>query len=125
MGQDFTTLDTDNSGEITLAEMEAARAASFAQIDADGDGSLTAEELLESAGHEGRAERRVQKMIRWMDENENGTVELAEMSAKDKRLEKRFSRMDADASGGISEAEFSDGQGCRGKGHRDKNEQKT
>ncbi|MEM9583407.1 MAG: calcium-binding protein [Pseudomonadota bacterium] len=100
----FEMLDTDKSGEITRAEMEAAGAVRFARADADGDGFLTKEELSKEAGE--RAQRRMERMFERRDANSDGKLSAEELRPNEERVAKRFSKLDADKSGGISKAEF-------------------
>ena len=53
---DFATLDTDGSGTVTVAEIEAAGQARFDAIDTDGNGALSLEEMM--AARDGDATRR-------------------------------------------------------------------
>lgn len=103
-GPDFAALDADGNGEITLVEMQAAGDARFAAVDTDGDGFLTQEEL-EAAGKKRSAER-AERMLKHMDENEDGKLSKDEMKPKKRTPEKFFDRVDTDKSGGISKAEF-------------------
>ncbi len=118
---DFSELDADGNGEVTIAEMQAygkARAdARFAEADTNGDGSLSAEELLAQRDSD-RAERRIDRMIERMDADGNGTLERAELTRdgedQSERMEKRFSRLDTDESGGLSEEEMAAAKEKRG-----------
>lgn len=116
----FEQLDADGSGEVTQAEMEAAKAARFASADADGDGVLSAAELAAQASS-GIAERTA-KMIERFDEDGDGPLSQEEMPQPRRGgLGKMFERLDADGSGGISEEEFEEGRkhaGMRGKHKR-------
>ena len=61
--------------------MKAFGAAEFAEADADGDGSLTLEELTARAKAD-RAKKmgkRAKRMLKRLDSDGNGTIELAEM----------------------------------------------
>lgn len=100
----FEMLDTDQSGDVTLAEMAAHGAARFTQADADGDGFLTPQEV--SANAEGRRANRVERMFERRDANSDGKLSLVEMTPDEDRIVKRFARADADGNGAISKAEF-------------------
>ena len=76
-GPDFSALDTDSSGEVTLTEMQALGEARFANTDTDGDGFLSVTEL-EAAGSE-RAKKRAARMIERLDADQDGKLSLAEM----------------------------------------------
>ena len=105
----FAELDADGSGEITPEEMVAQGAARFARMDADGDGKLTAAEIV--AASNARAANRAERMIERLDTDGDGAVSEDELqAARDARAErrhaKRFARIDSDGSGGLSPAEF-------------------
>jgi len=118
---DFSTIDADNNGQITQAEITAFEAANFAQADADGDGLLSKDELL--AQFEGRnsdrAANRIERMISHLDANEDGAISLEERQSTE-RSARMFERLDSDDSGTISaeEAEKLAKRGGRGHGKR-------
>ncbi|MEN9013046.1 MAG: EF-hand domain-containing protein [Yoonia sp.] len=99
---DFATLDTDQSGTLTVAEIEAAGAARFAAMDTDGNGGLSAAELAA----EGAKEKRIAKMIERMDENEDGELQADELRQRVPDAERMISRFDTDEDGEISKEEF-------------------
>ncbi|MEN8895138.1 MAG: calcium-binding protein [Yoonia sp.] len=99
---DFATLDTDQSGTLTVAEIEAAGAARFAAMDTDGNGGLSAAELAA----EGAKEKRIAKMIERMDENEDGELQADELRQRVPDAERMISRFDTDEDGEISKDEF-------------------
>ena len=72
--------DADDDGRVTREEIEAVRAAEFADADSDGDGVLSFAEL-----------------------------EAFEQQQRQERLAEEFAQLDQDGSGGISAQEFSDG----------------
>ncbi len=115
----FEQLDADGSGEVTQAEMEAAKAARFATVDTNGDGVLSAEELAAQAS--AQVAERTAKMIERFDADGDGALSQEEMP-KPRRggdSAKMFERLDADGSGGISKEEFEDGRKHAGRGkHR-------
>lgn len=123
----FEELDADGNGEITKAEMEAHKAARFGATDTNGDGQLSAEELV--AQEQSRATKRVEKMISRMDTDGDGVLSAEEMSARGdrgdrgKREERRgdmFKRVDRDGNGAISKEEFEHAEHHRGGKHRGK-----
>ncbi|HID67440.1 MAG TPA: calcium-binding protein [Roseibacterium sp.] len=75
----FEELDADGNGAVTLEEMQAARGARFARTDADGDGALSRDEMLAQAL--GRVETRVDRMLELGDTDGDGQLTMAEMEA--------------------------------------------
>jgi Ca2+-binding EF-hand superfamily protein len=102
-GMSFSQLDADGNGELTQDEMRARGAARFATVDADGDGFLTVEEL-EAAGSE-RAKKRSARMMKHLDADGDGKISQEEMQNRDKGG-RMFGRIDADGNGTVSEEEF-------------------
>jgi Ca2+-binding EF-hand superfamily protein len=122
-GPDFSTLDTDGNGQITMLEMQATAQARFQNVDTDGDGFLTQAEL--EANAQDRVKDRVARMIEHMDENGDGKLAPDEMKGKRRDPARMFERIDADKSGGISKAEFDEARANmkehRGHGKRPRN----
>ncbi len=100
----FEALDTDSSGELTVAELQAASVARFEQADANGDGFLSADEITRKDSD--RAAKRVARMIEKRDANGDGQLSLEEMQPSEDRLAKRLARLDTDGNGAISQEEF-------------------
>ncbi len=102
----FGDLDADSSGEVTRAEMDARRAARFAEADTDGDGKLSLEEV-QAAAMKRNAERAA-RMLERFDADGDGFLNAGEMPKPGRKggMERMFERLDTDGSGGISEAEF-------------------
>ena len=73
----FQELDTDGNGSVTLEELQAAGGNRFARADTDGDGALSRDELL--AQSEARIEARVDRMIERADTDGDGLLTQAEM----------------------------------------------
>lgn len=73
----FEQLDADGNGSVTLEEMQAAGANRFAAADADGDGALSRDELL-AQGQE-RVESRVDRLLERADADGDGQLTQAEM----------------------------------------------
>jgi len=109
----FTELDANGDGQITKDELTAHRIERFKQADADGDGSLSREELSAKASN--RAERRISHMIERHDANGDGVLSMDEMSSRHKGG--MFERIDSDGNGTVSEAEFEAGKSLHRKGH--------
>ncbi len=102
----FERMDADRNGEITRAEMDAARSDRFAQIDADGSGVVTAEEFKAHVAERAKSDRaasRIDRMIARYDQNGDGGLSLEEMPQP--RGGDMFERLDADGDGVITEAE--------------------
>ncbi len=108
----FTELDTDGNGSITLEELEGAGAARFAAADTNGDGALSRDELIAQA--QTRTEARVDRMLERLDADADGQITLAEAEAvhegrgngRGPSPERMFERFDADSDGAVTQAEF-------------------
>lgn len=115
----FATLDADGNGTITLEELENAGASHFAGMDTDGNGGLSAEEL--AAAQAAQMADRAARMIERMDENEDGELQADEMKSHGRgdNVEHMFDHMDENEDGAISQEEYDavgEGHGRRGKG---------
>ncbi len=124
-GDLFEMLDTNQDGEITKAEAEAAREARFAEIDTDSDGFLTEAELAAHAksGDEDRIAKRVARVLEHRDANDDGKLDASEMTSG--REGKMFERIDADGDGVITKEEADNAREARGGKHRgDKREKR-
>ena len=93
---EFSTLDTNGDGMIAKAEIQAYGAARFANIDIDGNGSLSRD-----GGHNDKTV----KLVMRLDTNGNGTVEQAEMQAK-LGGQRMIKYLDKNKDGMISQEEF-------------------
>lgn len=102
----FDRLDADGNGEVSLAEITAARQAQFDRVDANGDGAVTLDEL-------GAAQDRLRRFVelpgadpaerlRRQDRDGDGRLSRDEFSAVPPAL----LLIDADGNGAISRAEF-------------------
>ncbi|QFT93795.1 transaldolase/EF-hand domain-containing protein [Roseovarius sp. THAF9] len=98
----FEDLDANGDGQLTREEMQAHMKARFDAADTDGDGVMSLEEM-QARGQE-RAAKRAGKMIERLDTDGDGGVSFEEAQAR--RGGKMFDRADADGDGAISKAEF-------------------
>lgn len=119
---DFAELDLNGDGMLSMDELQAMAETRFAAIDADGDGGLSQEELLAAANR--AAGDRAANMIARFDANGDGLLQIDEMPRRGgERGARMFSRLDADSDGMISEAEFASAMERMGRhdgkrGHR-------
>jgi len=97
-------LDADGSGTLSADEVEGTRLAEhFSQIDTDGDGELTKQEL--KAGRKGRRGKRGKgKRGKQLDKDGNGSLSAAEVEGT--RLAEHFAEIDADGDGELSKQEM-------------------
>lgn len=111
----FQELDANNDGAVSAEEF-ANRQDRFARADVDGNGILTAEEII--AGGQERAERRAARMIERLDSDGDGALSRAEI--EDRRSpERMFARLDTNDDGVVSEEEFAEARmDRRGGGKR-------
>ncbi len=124
-GMDFATLDADGDGKITLAELEAYRAARVTEIDTDKDGKISAAELsaMHMARMQARADAMAARMIERHDADGDGLLTAAEFVTPP-APQRMFDRADTDGDGALTAAEIEAakermaqrGEG-RGKGH--------
>lgn len=103
---DFAQVDTNGDGQITQEELDAHAAARFAEADNDGNGTLSTEELIArlQARDTDRLQRGAERMIERMDENDDGVLSAEEMAARDNS--RMFERLDANDDGAISQEEM-------------------
>ena len=94
-------MDSDNDGAITRAEIEAGTAAKAAEIDANKDGNITAEEVV--AYREKQRLQRLTDEIKAMDADGNGSVSVQEYEAAQVW---RMARLDRDGNGTIDPDEL-------------------
>lgn len=99
----FEEIDADGNGEITLEEMTLYRAGRFTGADTDQDGKLSRAEL-EARAFE-RMQARVERMLKRHDTDGDGLLSPDELGKPDRQA-RMFERMDADQSGGISAEEM-------------------
>ncbi|PTV96658.1 EF hand domain-containing protein [Rhodobacter aestuarii] len=104
---DLKSFDADGDGKVTLAEIEAKRAATAKAMDTDGDGLLSAEELVaaEMVQIEDRVAARVKDRIAAQDSDGDGKLSAAELASPP--LPTRiFDRLDRDNDGAVSTEEL-------------------
>jgi Ca2+-binding EF-hand superfamily protein len=90
---------------LSPEELQAQGAAHFTDVDTNGDGGLSAEEMIAAADQ--RAADRAARMIARFDANGDGILQIEEMPMRGQdRAARMFDRVDADEDGLISEAEF-------------------
>jgi Ca2+-binding EF-hand superfamily protein len=119
---DFSTLDADGSGEITLEDFAALRDERFGEIDANQDGSVDRAEFVAHA--QARAANRAEEMFDRIDVDGDGVLSLDAVASRmgersGRGIERMLRRFDADSSGGISAEEFAAAQE-RMAGRRDR-----
>lgn len=74
---EFSDLDLDGDGNLTKEELQNLGKARFARLDTDGDGQLSPAELQAAAAE--RQNARIQRMIERLDTDKNGMLSEAEM----------------------------------------------
>lgn len=102
----FETLDVDGSGEITAEDLAALRDQRFAELDTNGDGTVSQDEFV--AAQAARTEERAAQMFERLDADGDGTLsrDVIENGRRGGFGERMLSRLDGDDSGGISAEEF-------------------
>ena len=108
--------DADGDGSVTQEEIEAGRTRRFAEADADGDGALSPAELLameEAIREEIRLAQATQVVTR-MDDNGDGLLQAEELAARSPQVAPIFDRLDADNDGAITQEEMAEGRPGRG-----------
>ncbi|MBS8228744.1 EF-hand domain-containing protein [Vannielia litorea] len=92
----FAELDTNGDGSLSAEELAAGDAVRFARADANGDGEISAEELAAAAQarEEARRTQRAERMIERLDTDGNGTVSAEEFAAgRPERAQERRAQM--------------------------------
>lgn len=115
-GFDIAAMDGDKDGKVTKAEAEAFQAARVKVADANGDGKLSADELVQmqiAAMSNGMAQHAA-KLVAHFDADKDGFLSAAELAARPGPVA-MFDRMDANADGAITQAEVDAGQKMQGK----------
>lgn len=114
-GMTFDQLDVDGSGEITVEDLTALRDDRFAALDTDGDGTVTKEEFL--ASERIQSEERAERMFERLDADGDGALsrDVIEGRQRGGGGERMISRFDEDNSGGISAEEFEEARAKMGE----------
>ncbi len=103
----FEEMDANGDGKVTKEEIATFRAAQIAALDTDKDGNLSEAELI--AGKKMREDAREAKMAKRMierqDTNKDGVLSVEEMAGPADRGDRMFDRIDTDDDGAISKAE--------------------
>ena len=106
-GFDFEQIDANGDGKITPEEMSTAGNARFAAGDTDGDGLMSQEEMVAAMIEHAkiRGSERVARMFERRDANGDGFLSMDEMRPSEDRHARMFDRLDADGDGAISKDE--------------------
>lgn len=103
----FAGMDGNSDGSITAAEHADATAAMFAAMDSDKDGSVTAAEMDASIGAMGGSTTMLSAdKIKTIDQNKDGKLSAAEHRDGSKSM---FDKMDTEKSGALNETEYNAG----------------
>jgi Ca2+-binding EF-hand superfamily protein len=102
---DFEDLDINNDGKVSKEEIRERREIAVQSMDLNGDKKLSAEELMQQ--HTKRAQLSVNRMIKELDSNRDGSLSFAELkkSRHLRNLGRMFDRLDNDNDGYISKDE--------------------
>lgn len=119
---DFSELDADGDGQLTADELRAPMRERFDTADTDGDGEITQEEITARAVEraEERAARMGARMMERLDRDGNGSISFDEMRMGDQRdmAERMIDRLDRDDDGTVSEEEMARRHDRRGRHDR-------
>ncbi len=109
-GDHFSRFDKDGDGKVAVSELDARHKQFIGEADKDGDGFITKDEM--KSFHESRMAEH--KARRFPDANNDGKVSRREFedAARD-----RFSEMDKDGDGLLTEEEMGDHRGGWRKHH--------
>ena len=102
---DFEEFDIDKDGKVSKEEIRERREIAVQSMDLNGDEKLSAEELMQQ--HSKRAQFSVNRMIKKLDSNGDGSLSFAELENGQRvgTLRKLFDRLDKDDDGYISKDE--------------------
>ncbi|WP_227269307.1 EF-hand domain-containing protein [Roseobacter weihaiensis] len=99
----FEQLDTNGDGQITREEMSVLRGARLARADTDSDGLISLSELEIHSVE--RSRERAQAMMDRLDADADGMLSSEELGGGE-RANRMFERVDQDGDGAINQAEF-------------------
>lgn len=105
----FGEFDADGNGSVTVEEIEAFRAARFAELDADGNGQVSRQEFMDHAA--ARAGERAGAMFDRMDVDGDGTLSRDAIEARrgsGPDAGRMIERFDADGDGAVSQTEMAE-----------------
>lgn len=113
----FAQMDVNGDGMVTLEEMQSRAGDRFAESDTNGDGLLSVDELTAAAERE--RSRMIDRLMERKDANGDGMLSLEEMAPPNG--ERMFANADADGDGAISLEEWEAAKEKRrdGRGSRD------
>lgn len=123
----FERADANKDGAIDKAEMDAARAARFAAADTNADGGLSLDEMKAMMGERSKrwSERKMERRFNRLDADDDGKVTQAEMAAMFQKRGDMFKRADADGDGRITRAEAEQAMNShRHRGHGERRDRK-
>ncbi|WP_439137932.1 EF-hand domain-containing protein [Roseicyclus sp.] len=114
----FSQMDHDGDGAITLEEMQVGPAGMLARADTNGDGDLSRDELIAAATV--RASEQIDRMLARADGNSDGILSAEEIAAmqdgrRADRMARMFERLDADDNGSLSAEELEQARGGMGR----------
>ena len=112
-GAMFERLDADGNGSITAEEIASHKATMREGLDADGNGAVSFEEM--QAHRERQREARARARFQRLDADGDGQVSLDEMDARGGKM---LERLDADSDGEITREEFRAAHRRHGEGRR-------
>ena len=102
---DFEEFDIDKDGKVSKEEIRERREIAVQSMDLNGDQKLNADELMQQ--YTKRAQLSVNRMIKKLDSNGDGSLSFAELENGQRvgTLRKLFDRLDKDDDGYISKEE--------------------
>ena len=122
----FAELDSDGDGFLSSEELAGSKAVWLRKHDADGDGALSRDEVTAAIMQNltEMAARMTDRMYERLDADSDGMISEAELG-EGKMSDRMFDRMDDDDDGMISEAEFEDAkEKMKKRGDRRKRDRK-